>query len=302
MPTATDPETGVYAYAYRVDSVAPTLPLPTDGWFDIPVATGSFVATGPTFVFGKPRWVSLVAVNAAGGRSQPLVAGPITVADATPPSAPVFCAGYAQGVIVYLTTPSTDAETGVRGYQVRVRDLSATNPMRPSAGIVRDFPAGGAVDWPASQALAGTGIRLPITVGTGGTYAVDLRAVSGTGTPGDIATSGTLLVDDTPPPMPAVSGRVSGKTATLTLTVATDPESGLGGVDIAFGTSAVEPLLGGKGTGFLAPYVTYPIAPGSNVRTIVLPDAAQSATPLYVYVRVRNGVGLSSSPAVARIR
>jgi len=294
-PDATDPETGIYGYLYRVDSVAPGPVLPNDGWADIPEATSSFVATGPDFVYGKPRYVTLVAINALGVKSAPLTYGPVTVPDATVPSRPAFCAGYSGGVIAYLTTLATDDETGVLGYQIRVRDAV-------TGTTVRAFPSGSTVDWPASQARANTGVRIPFTPKGGWRFLVDLRAVSGLGVGGDVASSGEVLADVTPPSPAGVSGRLVSGAAALTLAVQTDPESGLGGVDIAFGTSSTEPLLASGTSTYSIPYVTYPVSAGNSTRTIQLPVQLLQASQLYVFVRVRNGAGIVSKASSARIK
>ncbi len=294
-PDATDPETGIYGYLYRVDSVAPGPVLPNDGWADIPEATPSFVATGPDFRYGKPRFVTLVAINALGVKSAPLTYGPVTVPDATVPSRPAFCAGYSAGIIAYLTTLATDDETGVLGYQIRVRDAV-------TGVTVRGFPSGSTVDWPASQALANTGVRIPFTPAGGWRFLVDLRAVSGLGVAGDVASSGEVLADVTPPQPAGVSGRIVNGAAVLTLTVQTDPESGLGGVDISFGTSSTEPILSSGTSTYSIPYVAYPVAAGTSTRTIQLPAQILQASQLYVFVRVKNGAGIASKASSARIR
>ena len=300
LPTATDGETGVAAYHYRVDATAPSGAVPTDGWTALAPGGTSFTATGPNLLYGQPRWISLIAENGAGGRSAPIVYGPVTVGDPTTPTAPSFCADVSStGFIAYMSAPSTDPETGVRGYQMRVRG--------PTGAIVRDFPTGATVDWPASQAGVNQAFRLPNstsyattigTVSTGGRHTVELRAVNGTGGLGDIARSGEVLVDFSPPPVAGVTVSVRSFVASLTLTIADDPESGIAGVDIAFGTTATDPTLSGSSSSLLVPYTSFAAAVG----TTTIQQSVPINSPLYVYVRVRNGKGLVSAPAVARIR
>ncbi|MHB1298143.1 MAG: hypothetical protein ACYC0B_06385, partial [Gemmatimonadaceae bacterium] len=292
-PTATDPETGIGGYNYRVDSVPPTSTLPVDGWRDILETGSTFTATGPAFAYGRPRWVTLVALNQTGRRSAPITVGPFTVGDMSAPSAPVFCADYAQGgFIAYLTTPSVDEESGVRGYQVRVRGNGGA--------IVRDFPANGAIDWPATQALANTGVRLAIPPGSG-LHTVELRAVNGVGAAGSVAQSGQMLIDATPPPVAGATGTLSLFGATINLTLANDPESGLAGVDIAFGGSPTDPTLE-KGGSLVMPYTTYPAVAGLSKKVITFPSGTVLTPALYAYIRVRNGAGLLSAPVSVRIR
>ncbi len=297
MPAATDPETGIGAYNYRVDSVAPSAELPTDGWYDIPVAGPSFLATGPTFVHGRPRWITYVARNQAGRASQPLVYGPITVADPSVPTTPVFCGDYASGgFIAFMTTPATDDETGIRGYQLRIRG--------PNGTVVRDWPSAGAVDWPAAQAGADQGIRIAIAPAVGGPHRVELRAVSGLGVAGGAASSGDILVDLTAPPAAALAGTVSGGNAVLNLSLSNDPESGIAGVDVAFANGPDDPTFAGGRTRtvLLMPYGSYPASAGNGRLTIPLAAGAATASPLYALVRARNGVGLVSTVVAVRIR
>ena len=293
-PSATDPETGIGAYFYRIDSVAPGPTFGAEGWRDIVEGGATFTAMGPDFVYGRPRWISLVAMNFAGRRSAAVTYGPITVADPTVPTTPVFCGDFGGGFIAFMATTSTDEETGVRGYQLRVRG--------PTGALVRDFPSGSTVDWPAGQALVNRGVRIPIIPAVGGLHTIDMRAVNGLGTPGAIASSGQVLVDVTPPPAAGVSGSFGRGVATLNITLANDPESGLAGIDVAFGTSASDPTLDENPRGALViPYATYAATVGSSIVSIPLPLSAQTV-PLYVYVRVRNGAGLVTTATTARLR
>ncbi len=292
-PDATDPETGVYGYNYRVDTVPPSGPVPADGWSDIVEATSTFVARSPLLVYGKPRWISLVAVNGAGARSQPLTYGPYQLNDITGPTAPAFCGDFTSGgFIAYMTTPSTDGESGVRGYQMRIRG--------PGGTVIRNFPSGTTVDWPASQANAGQGVRLAFAPTIGGQHIVDLRPVNGAGVVGEIASSGQVLVDVTAPPAPGVTASASGTRATVRLTLANDLESGLAGVDIAFSSAATD--FGVRAPNLLMPYTTYASPLGISTQVITLDATTQVAEPLYVLVRVRNGAGLSSTVTSVRIR
>lgn len=284
-PNASDPETGIAGMMYRVDTVAPSGELPTDRWSDIISWSSTFNANNADVRYGRPLWISLVAINAAGRRSAPITHGPVTIADPSGPTAPNFCADFGSGgFIAYMNTPADDPETGVRGYQLRVR---AANDV-----ILRDFPANGAVDWPANQANAGQGIRLSVPNTPGGAYSVELRAVNGSGMPGAVARSGMVSTDLTAPPAAGVSGRASISSATLTIQVADDPESGIAGVDIAFGSTPQDPTRGGTA---LIPYATYPAAVGTNTRSIPLGTAGLGGQ-IYAYVRVRNGAGMLSAP------
>ena len=295
-PTATDPETGIAGYLFRLDSVAPGASLPADGWGDILETGATFTARGAAFQYGRPRWITLVALNQAGRRSAPLRYGPVTVADPTAPTSPTFCGDFASGgFIAYMMMPAADPESGVRGYQMRVRT--------PTGGILRDFPAGATVDWPASQALSGKAIRLPITPTVGGLHTIELRAVSGSGVAGAAAQSGQMQTDVTPPPVAGISSaaRLLGRFV-INVSLANDPESGIAGVDVAFGTTPTDPTLSQlQGGAPLIPYATYPAAVGNSKPTIAMPAGFAMPPALYVYVRVRNGAGLVSTATAARV-
>lgn len=296
FPLASDAETGVYAYAYRIDTIAPSGVLPTTGWTDLPAYAPTFIARGANMVYGKPLWISFAAWNGGGARSVPLLYGPVTFADPSAPSAPTQCGDYAGGgFIAYLQAVATDPESGIRGYQMRVRG--------PGGTIVRDFPAGATVDWPASQALVGRGIRIARPVSVGGNHRVELRAVNGAGAAGAATVSGEVLVDVTPPSVPGVSA-LFGLSATVdvSVNVAADAESGIAGLDIAFGNGATEPLSSKSNTQFLVPYASFSAVAGTNRVKITVPANLVSLPTVYVYVRVRNGAGLSSSAVSARVR
>jgi hypothetical protein len=293
-PDADDPESGVEAIGYRIDTAAPSGAASTTGWTwnGVPVTGTRLMATGPNLVYGRPLWISIVAWNAAGGMSAPLTFGPFTVADPSVPTAPDFCGDYSSGgFIAYMNTPSTDPETGVRGYQMRV--------VSPTGAIVRDFPANGVVDWPATQAVAGSGIRLALGPVAGGLATIELRAVSGLGVAGAIARSGQVQTDLTAAPAAGLSGSVIADRAVLTITVADDPESGIGGMEIAVAES---PSVGWLTAGFLVPPQPNSAVVGTNTRTIVLPPSASSGAPLWAYVRVRNGAGRLNTATITRIR
>ena len=111
-----------------------------------------------------------------------------------------------------------------------------------------------------------------------------------------------MLVDQTPPPVAGVTAAITTQFV-INLTLANDPESGLAGVDIAFGTSATDPTLNPRATGTIViPYTTYAAVVGTSKRAIAIPPGTVLPTPLYVYVRVRNGAGLLSTATSVRLR
>ena len=288
-PDASDPETGIGAYLFRVDTVAPAGELPREGWSDIIEPGTSFTARSPLLVYGRPRWITLVSVNQAGGFSAPLTYGPYTQGDGTGPSAPAFCGDFSSGgFIAYLTGLSTDGETGVRGYQMRVRG--------PTGAVIRDFPSGSTVDWPASQAAVGRGIRLPVTVPMGGNHVVELRAINGLGTAGAVLGSGQVLVDVTPPPAATIaSAAFTLLGVSLNLTVANDLESGIAGIDVAFSTGPDDGIGKRSTSTLLSPYSTVPAVVGTQKLSVAVPGDVVGQPSVYVLVRVRNRAGLVST-------
>ncbi len=293
FPQATDDESGIYGYGWRVDTIAPTGPVSTTGWYDLPALMSSFRASSPAMVYGRPLWITFGAINGVGAIG-PLTYGPVTFSDNTGPSAPGFCADWTSaGFVAYLTALSTDPESGVRGYQLRVRTAAGA--------LVRDFPAGGAVDWPASQAAVGRAVRIPVAGLAGGSYRVDLRAVNGGGVGGDRTVSGDLTVDVTPPPVPAVQATRQLQVVRVQVNAADDPETHITGFEVAIGSTAQDPLAPKSQTTVYVPYGAYAGVAGANTIMITLPASIATGTPLYAYVRARNGAGVLSTSAIVMV-
>lgn len=296
FPQAVDDESGVYAYGWRVDTVAPTGAPPTDGWYDLPAVAPTFRASSPAMVYGRPLWVRFAATNGV-GRSTTLTYGPVTIPDHTAPSAPGFCAGFSNGAFfVHLSALSADPESGVRGYQIRVRTAAGA--------VVRDFPTGSTVDWQASRAAVGLGFAVAVPGLSGGSYRVDLRAVNGVGAAGERATSGDLTLDLTPPGAPSVYAERASTTSGVRLYInaPNDPESGVIGFEIAFTIGPNEPLDPDWPVDVLVPYTRYSGTAGGQWRTITLPPSVVQTPNLHVFVRAVNGAGLLSSAASGSVR
>jgi hypothetical protein len=275
--------------------VAPGATLPADGWAEVTETGATFTASGAAFTYGRPRWITLAAINQTGRRSAPLTYGPVTLPDPTKPTSPGFCGDFAGGgFIAYMNAPATDPESGILGYQMRV--------VNAAGGILRDFPAGTAVDWPASQALAGNAIRLPLIPPVAGMHTVQLRAVNGFGVIGEFSQSGQMNTDLTPPPVAGVTSLVDRGKLAVNLTLANDPESGLAGVDIAFGTSPTDPTLNNRNApSVLIPWATVGASVGNRKVAVDIPVGMVLPRFLYVYVRVRNGSGLLSASTSALV-
>ena len=231
FPAATDPQSGLQDYFWHADQT-PDSTLDPHQWVNLYPSQTSFTVGGSPLDYQHQFYVSVIARNHAGGASRPLVYGPFQVADPSPPTAPSYCGGTGASpgyLVAQLTTPAADPETGVKGYEYRVRDAAG--------GTVRAFPTGnGAVDWapqPANTVLSTGTLSL---VG-GHSYYLDVRAVNWDNMPGPAATSGPIGYDVTPPPAPGVTATYSAPQVTLTVQTQNDPESGLLGLQVAVGTT-----------------------------------------------------------------
>ena len=279
-PDATDNESGVTGYFYHITTSSADTVF-SGSWIPVLTRGGSILVSGSPLDYTSQFYVMLVAQNAAGGVSAPLVYGPFRVPDPSPPTAPVFCAGPGAlpgQLSVLVTTPATDPETGLQGYQYRVRTAAGA--------VVRDWPAAAAIDWSA----AGGAARIagaPLTDGQ--TYYVDVRGVNQQGEIAAYVASGPVLYDASAPPNPGVTASTAGGITTLTVTAAADPQSGLSGVQWAIGTTA---------TGAdVVPWSFTTVAAGAGGTAITLPPVPVGVT-LYAQARSVNGAGAPSTISV----
>ena len=185
---------------------------------------------------------------------------------------------------------SLDPESGILGYQVR---------LRTQAGIVlRDWPQGATVDLPTSTNV---GVMTPVpalAVPFSGQLVAEVRAVNGAGVGGNQAASGPITVDGTAPPQPTVtfiSPVERSKTGSLqfrvSVTASADPETGFGGLEVRVDDAVSKPV----------PWTAIPgAAVGNRIYTIALP--APTTGTLTVMVRARNGIGMYSIIAQATIQ
>ena len=208
-PEAVDGESGLSNYAwYAGPDSAPN--YNRDTWTESSISEATITASGGALDYEGDFYFSIVAVNNAGLASEPLRFGPFAVVDATAPSEPVFCAaasGLPGTLSASFKTGSADAESGIAGYQYRIR--------REDGAVVRNWPAEGglqaivtgvdAVDWtpfasaPAMRNAPVAGLQ------DGERYFFDVRAVNGQNRKSSSATSGPILVDFTPPETPLVT-------------------------------------------------------------------------------------------------
>jgi hypothetical protein len=188
-PAANDPESGVAAYYYVVDTVARTT-FDGAGWTELQGAT--LRITGAPLTYARAYVVSIVAVNASGRASVPHVVGPFVPVDHTAPAAFSACAGQTTNstrIAISLLTAARDPESGIVGYEYRIR---------ASGRVVRDWPSTG----PDFGALASgtTVVTENVFAPIGSQYWVDIRAVNGQGRRSGIVSIGPLTLEHRTPP------------------------------------------------------------------------------------------------------
>jgi len=279
-PDATDNESGVANYYYHV-ATSPTDTVFSGSWTAAFSRTGSIVISGDPLDYTTSFYVVVVAQNAAGGVSAPLIYGPARVPDPTPPTAPVYCAGpgaLAGQLAVLLTSPSVDLETGLKGYQYRIRTAAGA--------VVRDWPTAAFIDWTATGGASRTASA---SLSDGQSYYVDVRAVNQQLEMAPYVTSGPVLYDASAPPNPGVTVAVSAGLATMIASAGPDPQSGLLGVQWAIGTSV-------NGAD-LVPWGFVSAPAGGGTVTAALPPLPTGVT-LYLQARSVNLAGVPSPISV----
>lgn len=282
-PPIADPESGIAEWWVKVSDVRPTA-VDGSGWVRLTDTSGTLLSV-PGMPFEQARWIAVAARNGAGGFGAPVTtSAPVRLADPTAPGMPSFClTGNGSSVSVRVQQKPIDPESGIRGYQVRLRTTSGA--------VVRDWPAAGAVDLPASVALDRTTSLPGVVPSAGGQLLMDMRSVNEGGLLGDQVASGPVLVDLTPPPAPTLTsvGVPSFNLATRTVqlkiavSVAADPESGFGGLEVMVENDREEVVV---------PWIAIRGATvGSAGYTITLPGEVNGVR---VSVRARNGLGMTS--------
>jgi len=286
LPAATDAVSGVRDYWYHVDQAA-GVPFDSTQWIRLPANSAAFTVTGDSFDYAHQYHVAVVARNWSDLVSSPLAYGPFVMPDPTAPSTPGFCAGMSQtpGVLaVQLATPSTDLESGVRGYQYWVHDAAAKTAL-PAFPVSSD-----SLDWQPVSANSTLRTRMASLIG-GHSYLVSVRAINGQGAASNYGTSGPFVYDTTPPPAPGVTASVDSLGIAVKVNVGADPESGLMGLQVAVGKTA-------SGTDVVAWQEIANVAAGLS--TIhVKPAGLLPVGTYYVRVREVNGVGWPGATSTA---
>ncbi|HSH46235.1 MAG TPA: hypothetical protein VK966_10280, partial [Longimicrobiales bacterium] len=195
IPPARDDGSGIQRYYYRVTDGAPAGPFRDgDGWTAVTGGSAVTVA-GEDLDYRDGTYVSVVAMNRAGLVSEPLVAVH-QPQDPTPPAGLDFCVGQDAEpgrLALKFASPARDRESGIRGYQYRVRSASG--------GVIRDWSPTDSVDF--SGIGTGDVFRTPdLGVGDGAGVSVDVRVSNHQGQ-WQWVSSGPLAVDYSAPPRPS---------------------------------------------------------------------------------------------------
>lgn len=221
--SATDPESGIAKYRCCIGT-APGSNNTAD-WLDVGSSIDHTFA-GLSLVNGTTYYITVIAVNGAGGPSAPVSSNGIK-ADLTPPSTPVVTDtgiywGYRNSL--WASWTSHDAESGVVEYQVSAGTTSGATDVAAwkSVGLVGNYTI--------------TGLHLS----DGVTYYVNVKARNGAGGWSAAGSTDGVMIDSTPPTTPTVIDD-GDTTSVLDRLHATwhsqDPESGIAEYTYCIGTS-----------------------------------------------------------------
>jgi hypothetical protein len=197
FPGAEDRQSRVANYYWRlVDEASDGSFTTTDGWNELDAHTRGFDIESSILESGSGRFVSIVAVNGAGLPSEPIV-GSVMPEDITPPFGTSFCVGQhsAPGqLFLALSSAAVDPESGIRGYQYRVRGEGET--------LIRDWDDSLETTDFTNLTAGSKVITTSLPLIDGASYHVDVRAINNHGLR-EVVTSGPIVVDFSPPPAPS---------------------------------------------------------------------------------------------------
>lgn len=263
-----DAQSGIVMYEYAVGT--------TSGATDILYWTAAGTSTSATIASlsladGMTYYISVRSTNGAGAQSAVGTSDGVTI-DLTPPSQPAVTddgAFTTVGTQLHATWTSVDAESGIARYEYAVGTTSGgTDALGwTSAGAATDYTISG------------------LTLVSGKTYYISVRAINGAGVASPVGISDGILVDATPPTTPVVidDGQFTTNTTTLHATWSSaDPETGIVGFEYSIGTTA--------GGTELVPWIGVGMATSITRSDLTL----VSGTTYYINVRATNGVGLAS--------
>ena len=266
--SSADAESGIVLYEYAVGTSL--------GATDVRDWTSAGDATSMTIgslalLDGMTYFIGVRATNGAGAKSEVGNSDGITI-DLTPPSQPTVTddgAFTTVGTELHGTWSSIDAESGIARFECAV----GTTPGGTDA-----------LGWTSTGTA--TDYAIPgLSLVSGLTYYISVRAINGAGSASPVGISDGILVDATPPTTPVVmdDGQFTTDTSVLRATWSSqDPETGIVGYQYSIGTTS-------GGTEF-TPWT------GVGMDTSITRSGLSlvSGTTYYINVRATNGVGLVS--------
>jgi hypothetical protein len=231
---ATDSESGIYAYKYRLMSASDTSQQ-ADDWTMVEDSL-QVTLSGGLLSYDDSFYVKVAAINYAGLESDQLRIGPLHPVDPSPPSQPVAALSYglpAGTNYLIFSNRSHDYETGVDHYEVAVGSLPGNPNLIPWTDAIQFSPddIGTANAW----------VMPNLGLAQGTTAYIHLRAVNSKGMNSTICVTGPFVMDNTPPVRPLVAPEIrqQGHISVLHLTFYNliDNESGIQRIEYAVGTS-----------------------------------------------------------------
>ncbi len=220
---ASDPQSGIASYRYCIGTGLGLNDVAD--WLDAGSATEA-TREGLSLSSGVAYYITVIAINGAGGESAPASSDGITL-DLTPPSTPAVTDtgtywGYKTSI--WASWIAEDPESEIAEYALSVG-------TSPGAIDVADWMSVG-----NRTSFTRTGLQLV----DGVTYYINVRARNGAGSWGDVGSSDGVLIDSTPPTTPVVTD--DGDTTSILDSLhatwhAADPESGIAEYMYCIGTS-----------------------------------------------------------------
>jgi large repetitive protein len=255
--------------------------------------------------FDREAFVHVRAVNNAGGTSEILSLGPKQPNDSTSPIRPIMrIMPNGNSLALYLTKPSYDPESGLKGFQYSIGTSAGGSD-------VRSYPSGSEVDIEFSnsdvdqllnfiQQMGYTtvvGFELPSFsiplsgLPKGQELYINYMAVNNQGGKSIMRSTGPIVIDETRPYQPNVDISTSWNSISITASNLHDPESGIADVEYRiYDGDTGEPLsnwqtfmnINGVRNGLF-----------SNTKSVDYPGKRSTGINYNVAIRVRNPFGMS---------
>ena len=282
--SATDPQSGIAGYKYCIGTSAGLNDVAD--WFDAGNVT-EHTRQGLTLFSGTTYYISVVAINNAGGESLPASSDGIKL-DLTPPSKPsVADTGTYWGsrTSMFASWQSDDPESGIAEYQMSVGTAPGADDVAPWANI------GNRTSY----------TRMGLLLNNGVTYYVNIKALNGAGVWGEAGSSDGVLIDSTPPTPPVVTD--DGDTTSIldrlhATWLSEDPESGIAEYMYCIGTSPGATDVVAWTSAGLSQDVTVTGISLDPVLRYYFSVKARSNSGAWSAVSASDGIGFSSGAAI----